>query len=91
MRFKQLIFNTLCLLLCFLYTLPAFAQKDTGIKGVVTDELGDPLPAASIAVMNNKKIARGANTNLYGEFTIDWAQTHSLTALSVNKRQTLAT
>ncbi len=71
MRFKQLIFNTLCLLLCFLYTLPAFAQKDTGIKGVVTDELGDPLPAASIAVMNNKKIARGANTNLYGEFTIE--------------------
>ena len=71
MRFKQLTFNTLCLLLCFLYTLPAFAQKDTGIKGVVTDELGDPLPAASIAVMNNKKIARGANTNLYGEFTIE--------------------
>ena len=71
MRFKQLIFNTLCLLLCFLYTLPAFAQKDTAIKGVVTDELGDPLPAASIAVMNNKKIARGANTNLYGEFTIE--------------------
>ena len=66
-----MIFNTLCLLLCFLYTLPAFAQKDTGIKGVVTDELGDPLPAASIAVMNNKKIARGANTNLYGEFTIE--------------------
>lgn len=71
MRFKQLIFNTLCLLMCFLYTIPAFAQKDTGIKGVVTDELGDPLPAASIAVMNNKKIARGANTNLYGEFTIE--------------------
>lgn len=71
MKFKQLTLNTLCLLLCFLYTIPAFAQKGTGITGVVTDELGDPLPAASIAVMNNKKIARGANTNLYGEFTIE--------------------
>lgn len=71
MKFKQLTINTLCLLLCFLCTIPAFAQKGTGITGVVTDEFGDPLPAASIAVMNNKKIARGANTNLYGEFSIE--------------------
>ena len=71
MKFKQLTINTLCFLLCFFCTIPAFAQKGTGITGVVTDEFGDPLPAASIAVMNNKKIARGANTNLYGEFSIE--------------------
>lgn len=71
MKFKQLTINTLCFLLCLFCTIPAFAQKGTGITGVVTDEFGDPLPAASIAVMNNKKIARGANTNLNGEFAIE--------------------
>ena len=71
MKFKQLTINTLCFLLCLFCTIPAFAQKGRGITGVVTDEFGDPLPAASIAVMNNKKIARGANTNLYGEFAIE--------------------
>ena len=71
MKFKQLTLNILCLALCILCSIPALAQKGTGISGVVTDEFGDPLPAASVAVMNNKRIARGTSTNLYGEFTIE--------------------
>ena len=70
--------NTTKLIISLIFTvaslLPStnlFAQTATGVKGVITDEFGEPLPAANVAVMNNKKFARGTTTNLYGEFNVE--------------------
>lgn len=71
MKTKKLIINVICFILCILCPTPLLAQTGTGVKGVITDEFGDPLPAASVAVMNNNKIARGTSTNLHGEFNIE--------------------
>ena len=71
MKTKKLIINAICFIACLLCSTTSLAQSGTGAKGVITDEFGDPLPAASVAVMNNNKIARGTSTNIHGEFNID--------------------
>lgn len=50
---------------------PAFSQsvKMTEIKGTVYDEVGEPLPGASV-VITSKKERWGSQTNLDGHFTI---------------------
>ena len=70
--------NTTKLIISLIFTvaslLPSthlFAQSGTGAKGVITDEFGEPLPAANVAVMSNKKFVRGTTTNLYGEFNVE--------------------
>ena len=60
-----------CLLLGLICSMPLFAQKGSVVSGMVTDELGDPLPAATVVIMNGNKIARGTNTGLNGDFKVE--------------------
>lgn len=62
-RFLSLLFTMFCCL--WLY-----AQNNIIVNGNVTDEFGDPLPGASVAVMNKNRMAKGTSTNLHGEFSI---------------------
>ncbi|WP_291911520.1 TonB-dependent receptor [Chitinophaga sp. CB10] len=48
--------------------LPLPARKDPPVKGKVTDEDGNPLPGATVAVAG---ASRGVQTNEKGEFTIE--------------------
>ena len=70
MNIKPLIISTISLFLCFFCVTPSYAQKAAGVIGVVIDEFGEPLPAASVAIMNNKKMVRGTNTDIDGKFNI---------------------
>ncbi len=71
MKTKSLITNIVCLILLLLCPMQILAQTGTGVKGVITDEFGDALPAASVAVMKDGKIARGTSTNVHGEFNVE--------------------
>lgn len=62
MRKKSFIF----LLLCFFFTMTAFAQK-TNYSGVVVDEHGDPVIGASVV---QKGTSNGSITDLDGNFKI---------------------
>lgn len=61
----------LCLTIYLFCAVTIFAQSTRTIIGVVVDEFDDPLPGASVSVMNNKKIVRGGTTNIQGNFAID--------------------
>ena len=71
MKNNKLIISLMCTIALLLYSTPLLAQTGTGVKGVITDEFGESLPAASVAVMKNGKIARGTSTNIHGEFNVD--------------------
>ena len=71
MKTKRLIIKLVCLIAYLLCSISLQAQTGTGVKGLIIDEFGEPLPAATVAVMNNSKIARGTTTNLYGEFNVE--------------------
>ena len=71
MKTKRLIIKLVCLITYLLCSISLQAQTGTGVKGLIIDEFGEPLPAATVAVMNNSKIARGTTTNLYGEFNVE--------------------
>lgn len=71
MKNNKLIISLMCTIAFLLYSTPLLAQTGTGVKGVITDEFGESLPAASVAVMKNGKIARGTSTNIHGEFIVD--------------------
>ncbi|MBR6649022.1 MAG: TonB-dependent receptor plug domain-containing protein, partial [Bacteroidaceae bacterium] len=71
MKAKKKIVNTLCLLLCLFCAMPAFAQTSITVTGTVYDESDTPLPGASVAVLNHKKMARGTSTDIKGEFRIE--------------------
>ena len=71
MKNNKLIISLMCTIAFLLYSTPLLAQTGTGVKGVITDEFGEPLPAASVAVMKNGKIARGTSTDIHGEFIVD--------------------
>ena len=71
MRTKKLIINIVCIIACLLFPTPLMAQTATGVKGVIMDEFGEALPAASVAVMSNSKMVRGTSTNLFGEFNVE--------------------
>ena len=71
MKNNKLIISLMCTIAFLLYSTPVLAQTGTGVKGVITDEFGESLPAASVAVMKNGKIARGTSTNIHGEFNVD--------------------
>ena len=71
MRANKLIFKAIYILLCILCPLQAFAQKGTSITGTVTDELGDPMPIATVTVTENGKLVKGVNTDINGDFSIE--------------------
>ena len=71
MKTKRLIINIICIIACLMSPLHLHAQTGTGAKGVITDEFGEPLPVANVAVMKDKKFVRGTTTNLHGEFNIE--------------------
>lgn len=48
-----------------------YAQSGTAISGTVVDDFGQPLPGASVAIMNEKKMVRGTSTNINGDFKIE--------------------
>ena len=48
-----------------------YAQSGTAISGTVVDDFGQPLPGASVAIMNGKKMVRGTSTNINGDFKIE--------------------
>lgn len=59
------------LLICFLCASTLYAQNTKTVVGVIVDEFNNPLPGASVAVMNNKKMVRGSSSNIQGDFTIE--------------------
>ena len=71
MRTKTTIIRFLCLLLCLMCSLGAFAQSGHTIIGTVIDELEMPLPGANVVVMKDKKMVKGISTGINGEFKID--------------------
>ncbi len=62
--------KAICMILMLFYATSLFAQNNI-VTGTVTDDMGEPLPAASVAVMNNGKIVRGTNTDLNGYFKVE--------------------
>ena len=62
--------KAICMILMLFCATSSFAQSNA-VTGTVTDDMGEPLPAASVAVMNNGKIVRGTNTNLNGYFKVE--------------------
>ena len=71
MRAKNHITRAILLLLSLLFTIPMSAQSNITVTGSVLDEFDTPLPGASVAVLNHKKMARGTSTDINGQFKID--------------------
>src|SRR6266699_553353 len=58
-------------LLILAFNLPALAQSNSGLRGVVVDEDGAPLPSARITLKNDSLgVNQGAVTDTKGEFRI---------------------
>ena len=61
----------LACLLVLAFNLPALAQSNSGLRGVVVDKDGAPLPSARITVKNDSLgVNQGAVTDTKGEFRI---------------------
>ena len=58
------------LLLCTLCVTMLHAQSRITVKGTVVDELGEPLPGASVTILNEKVMAKGTSTDITGAFTV---------------------
>ncbi len=63
---------TTLLLAFFLYGTTAFAQADRIVMGIVTDEFGEPLPAAYVSEISKSKDGKPAETvtDVNGHFTL---------------------
>ncbi len=58
-------------LLVLAFSLPALAQSNSGLKGIVVDKDGAPLPSARITLKNDSLgVSQGAVTDTKGEFRI---------------------
>ena len=68
MRAKLVIIKALTLFICLLCTTPLWAQESSYVTGIVVDDLGEPLPGASVVIMSNKKMVKGTSTGIEGEF-----------------------
>ncbi len=56
--------------LCLLFCSTVFAQSDGGkIKGVVTDETGEPVEFATVVIVSKDIIKAGTNTDEKGEYS----------------------
>ena len=55
----------------FLLVSVGYAQSDAGkLKGKVTDEAGEPVPYATVKIINNGIVTAGANTDDEGNYSI---------------------
>lgn len=70
MKAKLMIIKALALILCLTCTTPLWAQENSHVTGIVVDDLGEPLPGASVVIMNNKKMVKGTSTGIEGEFKL---------------------
>ena len=68
---KARILRLTCLFMCLLSFSTALAQSGVVMIGTVTDDQGEPLPTAAIAVYKGNSLVRGTNTNLEGDFRIE--------------------
>ena len=60
-----------CLCVCLFGIATAYAQTGVVVIGTVTDDIGDPLPAAAVAVYKGENVVRGTSTNMNGEFRVE--------------------
>ncbi len=70
MNAKLVIIRILMLVLCFTCTTSLWAQENSYVTGIVVDDLGEPLPGASVVIMNGKKMVKGTSTGIEGEFKL---------------------
>ena len=70
MNAKLVIIRILTLILCLTCTTPLWAQENNWVTGIVVDDLGEPLPGASVVIMDGKKMVKGTSTGIEGEFKI---------------------
>ncbi len=63
--------KVICFTMCLFAFATAHAQTGTTVIGTVTDDLGEPLPAAAVAVYNGDNVVRGTSTNMNGEFRVE--------------------
>ena len=61
----------ICLCVCLFGIATAYAQTGVVVIGTVTDDIGDPLPAAAVAVYKGENVVRGTSTNMNGEFRVE--------------------
>ena len=70
MNAKLVIIRILTLISCLTYTTPLWSQENNWVTGIVVDDLGEPLPGASVVIMNGKKMVKGTSTGIEGEFKL---------------------
>ena len=73
MKARFTIVRFLCLALFLTCSIDLFAQSTRTITGTIVDEQEMPLPGANAVVMKDKKMVKGASTNIDGNFKIDIA------------------
>ncbi len=71
MKVNLVIIRILTLFLCIFCTTGIFAQNNSIVTGTVVDDMGEPLPGASVVIMKGKNMARGTSTGIEGEFRIN--------------------
>ena len=71
MKAQMLRLKSLCLTILLILPFALTAQDMKTVIGTVTDELGEPLPGANIAVYDKDKLVRGTSTNINGDFRVD--------------------
>ena len=73
MKARFTIVRFLCFVLCLTCSIDLYAQTSHTITGTIVDELEMPLPGANAVIMRDKKMVKGASTNIDGNFKIDLA------------------
>ena len=73
MKARFTIVSFLCFVLCLTCSIDLYAQTSHTITGTIVDELEMPLPGANAVIMRDKKMVKGASTNIDGNFKIDLA------------------
>ena len=71
MKVNLVIIRILTLFLCIFCATGIFAQNNSIVTGTVVDDMGEPLPGASVVIMKGKNMARGTSTGIEGEFRIN--------------------
>src|SRR2546425_13337673 len=72
-RFMPMVARRLLLacLLVLAFSFPALSQSNTGLRGIVVDKDGAPLPSARVTLKNDSLgVSQGAVTDTKGEFRI---------------------
>src|SRR5436190_22432211 len=67
---KRRFLTLLLAVLTFSLAQPMYAQQTGTVKGTVTDETGAVIPATSVRIVSSTGVAREAQTNESGVYTI---------------------